>query len=108
MRHIKRYGSIINESVTDEQVSLKADQLKKNVWRQGELDNDFSNMLRDLKEGRAPEPGSVYTYHYRGYDYADMVKLVRKLHEAGGVLSDWFVEDHSEEFPELSEGSPNK
>jgi hypothetical protein len=34
--------------------------------------------------------------------YADMVKLVRKLHELGGVLSDWFVEDHSEEFPELT------
>ena len=103
MRPLRTFGSIVNESVTDEQVSQKADQLKKNVWRQGELDNDFSNMLRDLKEGRAPEPGSVYNHHYRGYDYADMVKLVRKLHEVGGVLSDWFVEDNSGEFPDLAD-----
>ena len=102
MKHLKNFGSIINESVTDDKIEEKAQQLKKSVWRQGSLDNDFSEMLRDLKEGRAPEPGSVYNHHYTGYDYADMVKLVRKLHELGGVLSDWFVEDHSEEFPELT------
>lgn len=29
MRHIKRFGSPLTESVTDEQVSQKAEQLKK-------------------------------------------------------------------------------
>jgi hypothetical protein len=102
----QKKAGILKENVSDSEIEKKADQLKQTTFRPGSLDNDFYNLLKNLKKGRdisqwkSDDAKQIYNMHYKGYTYDNMISLVKKLIDMN-VVSDYFSEDYESEFPEL-------
>jgi hypothetical protein len=112
MKHIRKFNESEEfqsylEEVSPQEIEKRANEIPKPFMRS--LDNDFYHLLNNLKEhGKNPDKfnyhdedtAQIYKYHYKGYSYENMIELVKKLVEMGKV-SDDFITDYSEEFPEL-------
>jgi hypothetical protein len=102
--------SSLKEEVTPEGIEKKAKEIQK-PFIDGGLDNDFYNLLKNLeKHGENAsdfdndDAKQIYMNHYEGYNYKNMIDLVKKLHKMGKV-SEYFIEDYVEEFPGLEDKS---